>query len=179
MNIAVKELVPVTLSVAIWGHTWHKQKIVFKSDNMAVVIALNKRSAKDPRLAHLLRCLFFFEAHFGFEHEAQHIPGINNTRLMRYPAVISRFHSLFPTSTGPHRAGRITFTLFYGKYRANNIRDVHICKETVQRILQANRCSLDARSATHGCSFYLILSSVGTPFDFYTNVYGCHLTHAH
>ncbi len=65
-----------TLSAAIWGHIWHKQKVVYKSDNMTVVIALNKRSAKDPRLAHLLRCLFFFEAHFGFEHEAQHIPGI-------------------------------------------------------------------------------------------------------
>ena len=60
VNIAVKELVPVTLSAAIWGHTWHKQRIVFKSDNIAMmVIALNKRSAKDPRLSHLLRCFFF------------------------------------------------------------------------------------------------------------------------
>ncbi len=37
------------------------ESCVFKSDNMAVFIALNKRSAKDARLAHLLRCLFFLE----------------------------------------------------------------------------------------------------------------------
>ena len=116
VNIAVKELVPVTLSAAIWGHTWHKQKIVFKSDNMAVVIALNKRSAKDPRLAHLLRCLFFFEAHFGFEHEAQHIPGINNVgadALSR--GDLTRFHSLFsqakdqPTSKVPEPLAKLLF----------------------------------------------------------------------
>ncbi len=101
---------------------------------------------------------------------------------MRYPAVISlvftlsssrprtsppaKFHKHWPsccsppTSTRPHCAGRITFTLLYGRYRTNNIRDVRIWKETVQRILQANRCSLVARSATHGCSFYLAQSGL-------------------
>lgn len=31
-----------------------------------------------PHLAHLLRCLFFFEAHHQFEHFATHIPGAHN-----------------------------------------------------------------------------------------------------
>ena len=78
VNIAVKEMVPFVIAAAMWGRTWHGQRTHFRSDNMAVVSALTRRSAKDPRLAHLLRCLFFFEAHFGFEHEASHVPGVDN-----------------------------------------------------------------------------------------------------
>ena len=79
VNIAVKEMVPFVVASAMWGHSWRGQRILFRSDNMAVVQTLGKHSAKDPQLAHLLRCLFFFEAHFGFEHEAVHVPGVENT----------------------------------------------------------------------------------------------------
>ena len=47
----------------------------FISDNQATVMALSSRSAHDTDLMHLLRCLFFFEAHFKFEHKSIHIPG--------------------------------------------------------------------------------------------------------
>ena len=97
VNIAVKELVPVTLSATIWGHTWHKQKIVFKSDNMAMmVIALNKRSAKDPRLC---------PTYCGVCSSLKHILASNtkpSTSLvlimwgpMHFPAVISLVFTLF------------------------------------------------------------------------------------
>ena len=42
--------------------------VLFLSDNQAVVACLSKRTARDPFMAHLLRCLFCLEAHFGFEH---------------------------------------------------------------------------------------------------------------
>ena len=49
--------------------------VVFKCDNEAVVRALSSRAVQDPMLMHLLRCLFFLEAHFGFEHRGTHIAG--------------------------------------------------------------------------------------------------------
>ncbi len=61
VNIAVKEMVPFVFAPAVWGHTWRGKRTLFRSDNMAVVQALKKHSAKDPQLAHLLRCLNFFE----------------------------------------------------------------------------------------------------------------------
>ena len=70
VNIAVKELVSFTDAAALWGDTWRCQRVLFRSDNMAVVHALSKQSAKDPLFAQLLRWLFFFEAYFGFEYEA-------------------------------------------------------------------------------------------------------------
>ena len=63
VNIAIKEMVPVVVATAIWGTHWFRSLTHFRSDNMAVVAALNSRSANHPHLSHLLRCLFFFEAH--------------------------------------------------------------------------------------------------------------------
>ena len=63
------------ISAAIWGPTWHGTVVRFKSDNQAVATALTSRSAHDPHLSHLLRCLFFLEAYFQFEHQAQHLAG--------------------------------------------------------------------------------------------------------
>ena len=39
-SIAVKELIPVVISVAIWGRRWHNHVVTFTSDNMAVVHSL-------------------------------------------------------------------------------------------------------------------------------------------
>ena len=96
-HIAAKELFPLVVSAAIWGSSWHGLRIKFFSDNQAVVQALSSRTTKDSNLAHLLRCLFFFEAHFHFEHSSQHISGIRNTAadaLSRNR--VSEFFSVYP-----------------------------------------------------------------------------------
>ena len=41
---------------------------------------LQSGSAKDKKLAHMLRCLFFLEAKFQFTMVAAHIPGAINVR---------------------------------------------------------------------------------------------------
>ena len=79
INIAVKELLPVVLATAVWGSHWNNATIMFSIDNQAAVSALSRRKARDRHLAHLIRCLFFFEAHFRFQYQAEHIPGVNNT----------------------------------------------------------------------------------------------------
>ena len=79
VNIAVKEMLPIVVAAAVWGHLWSGQHILFLSDNMAVVAALSARSARHPTLSHLLKCLFFWEARHNFEHSAEHLAGKRNT----------------------------------------------------------------------------------------------------
>ena len=73
VTIAVKELLPIVVSAAVWGESWRRLSVIFWSDNQAVVECLSSRTARDLHLAHLLRCLFFFEAYFDFGHSACHI----------------------------------------------------------------------------------------------------------
>ena len=60
LPIAPKELVPIVLAVALWGPQWAGTKVCCWCDNSAVVWAINKGSARDPKLMRLLRCLCFF-----------------------------------------------------------------------------------------------------------------------
>ena len=78
VNIAIKEMIPVVASAALWGSTWESAQVHLNIDNQVVVAALNRGRARDPHLAHLLRCLFFYEAHFKFERRADHVPGKHN-----------------------------------------------------------------------------------------------------
>ena len=79
MDILVKELVPVVLTVAMWGRFWQGQHICFHSDNMAVVSILQSKSAKSPQLMYLLRCFAFFSAYYHFHTSCVHVPGAMNT----------------------------------------------------------------------------------------------------
>ena len=76
VSIAVKELLPIVLAAAVWGRRWRHGRVLFCSDNQAVVAALSSRTARDGALMHLLRCL---EAHFEFDHRVEHVAGVTNT----------------------------------------------------------------------------------------------------
>ncbi len=58
-NIATKELLPIVVAAALWGASWRGSHVCFHCDNAAVVSVINKHSAKDKVMVHLLRCLFF------------------------------------------------------------------------------------------------------------------------
>ena len=77
-HIMVKELVPIVISVAIWGTQLSRKRILIQCDNMGVVAAVTKRSSKEPLAMHLLRCLWFFTAHFDISLTIEHIPGVLN-----------------------------------------------------------------------------------------------------
>ena len=78
VGIMAKELVPIVISCAIWGPSLTRKRTEFQCDNMSLVTAINKGSAKDTMVMHLLRCLWFFTALFDIDIKATHIPGINN-----------------------------------------------------------------------------------------------------
>ena len=62
--IAYKELAPIVLALAIWGHLWSQQTVLCFTDNTAVVSILLSRTSKNKDIMHLVRCLHFYEAHF-------------------------------------------------------------------------------------------------------------------
>lgn len=78
-NIATKELVPIVVAVAVWGHMWTSMHVKVRSDNMAVVEILKARSSRDKGIMHLLRCLHFFAAKHDVRLSASHIAGAENT----------------------------------------------------------------------------------------------------
>ena len=63
---------------AVWGRAWRGGTVFFHCDNMAVVEVLNRQSAKDPLICHLMRSLFYIAAHCDFDIVAKHTPGISN-----------------------------------------------------------------------------------------------------
>lgn len=77
-QIAVKELFPTTRTLEIWGHCMENHKVVFLSDNQAIVEVINKKSCRDPILMSLVRRIVFAALHFNIMFRAQHIPGETN-----------------------------------------------------------------------------------------------------
>ena len=52
LPIAAKELIPVVVAVAIFGHQWKGHLVQFLVDNLAVVHILNSTYSKDSHLMH-------------------------------------------------------------------------------------------------------------------------------
>lgn len=79
INIAPKELVPIVMATGLWGSQWAVSKVCVLCDNMAVVYAINKKSAREPGLSRLLHSLCLFCAVYEITLVACHIPGVKNT----------------------------------------------------------------------------------------------------
>ena len=62
LSIAVKELIPIILACAAWGHSWQGQQVLCQCDNQVVVACLRSRTSREKGIMHLLRCLVFVEA---------------------------------------------------------------------------------------------------------------------
>ncbi len=72
-------MVPIVLAAAVWGQVWSGQRVLCKCDNTAVAAVINSGTAKDPLLMHLMRCLFFYAAHYKFVVSAHHLSGKDNS----------------------------------------------------------------------------------------------------
>ena len=73
--IALKEYPPIVIACVILGSKWRGQTAAVKSDNTAAVVVINSRSGHVPKMMHLLRCLFVFEARYNCRAEPSRIPG--------------------------------------------------------------------------------------------------------
>ena len=97
-HITVKELVPIVVASAVWGPHWKGRHVLFRSDNMAVVGILQKRTSTDPHVMHLLRCFVLYAAVYRFTYTAEHIAGTHNIAA----DAISRNNIAFFHSQVPH-----------------------------------------------------------------------------
>ena len=77
-HISFKELFALLLAAEAWGAEWSGKTIQWRHDNQAAVRVTLSRSCRDSAMMHLLRCLFFFEAHYQFYIVAVHVPGKDN-----------------------------------------------------------------------------------------------------
>ena len=96
-HISVKELTPIVMAMAIWGHHFKGRTVLVRSDNSAAVAAINSQSSCVREMAHLLRCLAFIAARYHLRVTASHIPGSQNLMadaLSRNK--LSTFFSLHP-----------------------------------------------------------------------------------
>ena len=78
IHVTIKELLPIIMSCAIWGHNWKGKTVKCICDNAAVVAIINSGRSKDSRAMHLIRCLTFFLSHFNMILFAEHLPGKDN-----------------------------------------------------------------------------------------------------
>ncbi len=56
LNIAVLEFYPIVLSVLLWGDSMQNQRIIFFTDNAALVDVINKTTSRDPVLMEFNGC---------------------------------------------------------------------------------------------------------------------------
>ena len=75
LSVAVKEMVPVVLVAAKFGHQWAGKVVQFVIDNMAVVEVIKATYSKDLHMMHLIRLLVLFASKYNFWFTATHIPG--------------------------------------------------------------------------------------------------------
>jgi len=90
------------LAALTWGHFWKGGQVIVHCDNIAVVAAINKRSSKDEAIMHMLRSLFFIEAHHQFHTTAVHIAGsLNNLADNLSRNQIDLFFKAHKTASAP------------------------------------------------------------------------------
>ena len=62
-SITTKELLAIVLACAVWGKNWAGQVVKVHCDNSGAVSVVNSGYSRVPQMMHLLRCLFFIQAH--------------------------------------------------------------------------------------------------------------------
>lgn len=74
-QIAIKELFPIVVALELWGTVLENKKILFMTDNMAIVHAINKQTCKDKALMKLIRRLVLQALSHNIPFRAKHIAG--------------------------------------------------------------------------------------------------------
>ena len=78
VNIAIKELLPIVLAVRMWGNLLANKRILFFTDNEAIVHVINKQSSREPSIMNLVRSLVSSSLINNVQFMAKHIPGKHN-----------------------------------------------------------------------------------------------------
>lgn len=77
-DITYLELIPIMLALSVWGHLFQRKKILFRTDNNALVAIINNRSSKNNKVMNLVRQLVLFTLRYGIQFRAMHISTSKN-----------------------------------------------------------------------------------------------------
>jgi hypothetical protein len=94
------EMLPIALAICVWHREFHKKKILFHVDNMAVVSILNYMSTKSDRVLKVMRFIVYRSLIGNFHLKAKYINTAFNSiadalsRLSR--AQFQKFKELAP-----------------------------------------------------------------------------------
>ena len=77
-DIAYLEFYPVVLSLHLWGHEMQNRRVLFFTDNEALVHAINKQSCRDKDLMFFVRELVLVCLRRNVQFKAKHISGLHN-----------------------------------------------------------------------------------------------------
>ena len=77
-NITLLEFYPIVLSLHLWGNQMRNQRILFFTDNEALVYVINKQSCRDKQLMFFVRKLVLICLSHNILFKAKHIPGLHN-----------------------------------------------------------------------------------------------------
>ena len=86
-NIAVLELWPIYVLIAMFGNKMANNRVLFRCDNIAIVQVINKQTAKYTEIMTILRPLILCLLKHNIRFRAEHIPGVQN----KLSDAISRF----------------------------------------------------------------------------------------
>ena len=77
-DITYLEIIPIALAIYLWNSYFHKKKILFNIDNMAVVSIINSKTAKSERVLKLLRFIVYWTLVGNFHVKAIYIETSKN-----------------------------------------------------------------------------------------------------
>ena len=78
-DITYLELVPIILAFTLWSADMKHKKILLRSDNLALVEILNKKSSKNKKVMQLIRQLVLLTLHNNIMIKSKHVSGKMNT----------------------------------------------------------------------------------------------------
>ncbi len=85
-HITFLELYPIIVGAHMFAHKLANKRVVFHTDNYAVMSLVNKCTSPHPKFMPLLRSLVLLALKYNFRFSSKHLPGIQNVT----PDLISR-----------------------------------------------------------------------------------------
>ena len=77
-NITLLELYPIVAALSTWGPQMSNKRLLFLTDNMALVHIINQCTSRDPKIMRLVRQLMVKAMRCNILFRARHLPGKRN-----------------------------------------------------------------------------------------------------
>ena len=109
-NIAYLEFYPIVLSLHLWGHEMQNRRVLFFTDNEALVHVINKQSCRTKDLMFFVRELVLVCLRRNVHFKAKHTPGLHNKladslsrlQLQTFKQLAPAYMHPFPTEIPQH-----------------------------------------------------------------------------